>query len=139
MQGIDFSYRSFWQPPHEALGSALKMRIWSGRPGSNRRHPAWEAGVLLPRNAQVFQIQPVANNGNHFKLLRTSHPSHDLHSTPLLSPFSCFYGQYGQYEISCAPSCETVLVVRRDERRKTGAGDGDRTRNQRLGKPLLYH
>ena len=22
---------------------------------------------------------------------------------------------------------------------KSGAGDGDRTRNQRLGKPLLYH
>lgn len=22
---------------------------------------------------------------------------------------------------------------------RTGAGDGDRTRNQRLGKPLLYH
>ena len=22
---------------------------------------------------------------------------------------------------------------------KDGAGDGDRTRNQRLGKPLLYH
>ena len=34
---------------------------------------------------------------------------------------------------------EKVLVVRRDEQRKTGAGDGDRTRNQRLGKPLLYH
>jgi hypothetical protein len=34
---------------------------------------------------------------------------------------------------------KAVLVVRRDEQRKTGAGDGDRTRNQRLGKPLLYH
>src|SRR5450631_2791045 len=24
----------------------LSREIWSGRPGSNRRHPAWEAGVL---------------------------------------------------------------------------------------------
>jgi hypothetical protein len=26
--------------------SAKLFVFWSGRPGSNRRHPAWEAGVL---------------------------------------------------------------------------------------------
>ena len=81
-------------------GGESDFEEWSGRPGSNRRHPAWEAGVLLPRNSQIFQIQPVANNGNHSNLLRLSHPSHDLHGTPLLSRFSYLYGQYGQYEIS---------------------------------------
>ena len=24
----------------------MDQKEWSGRPGSNRRHPAWEAGVL---------------------------------------------------------------------------------------------
>ncbi len=30
-------------------------------------------------------------------------------------------------------------IADEDEWREIGAGDGDRTRNQRLGKPLLYH
>ena len=50
---------------------------------------------------------------------------------PLLSRFSYFYGQYGQYEISCAPPwpvaekavkerrrVKAVLVVRRDDQRE---------------------
>jgi hypothetical protein len=31
-----------------------------------------------------------------------------------------------------------ALIARGDEPKNIGAGDGDRTRNQRLGKPLLY-
>ena len=33
---------------------------------------------------------------------------------------------------------EAAVVVCWDEE-KIGAGDGDRTRNHRLGKPMLYH
>jgi hypothetical protein len=66
-------------------------------------------------------------------------PRTDLHGTHPLSRFSYFYGQYGQYEIRARLPVKAVLVVHRDDQRKTGAGDGDRTRNQRLGKPLLYH
>jgi hypothetical protein len=57
----------------------------------------------FPEIHNLFEIQPVADNSNHFNVLRSSHPSHDLHGTPLLSRFSYFYGQYGHYEISCAP------------------------------------
>jgi hypothetical protein len=38
--------------------SAKLLEEWSGRPGSNRRHPAWEAGVL-PLNYSRSIRQPV--------------------------------------------------------------------------------
>src|ERR1022692_3347315 len=34
---------------------------------------------------------------------------------------------------------KAAVVVRGDEQREIGAGDGDRTRNHRLGKPMIYH
>src|SRR5579864_5384009 len=33
-------------PERKALRRRERGKRWSGRPGSNRRHPAWEAGVL---------------------------------------------------------------------------------------------
>src|SRR5277367_5954164 len=41
--------RLFLDPGAETAFSLSLLedaKIWSGRPGSNRRHPAWEAGVL---------------------------------------------------------------------------------------------
>jgi hypothetical protein len=32
--------------PNRMLDCRYVIEKWSGRPGSNRRHPAWEAGVL---------------------------------------------------------------------------------------------
>jgi hypothetical protein len=32
--------------PHPKWLPTINLISWSGRPGSNRRHPAWEAGVL---------------------------------------------------------------------------------------------
>jgi len=62
---------------------------------------SWRSTSFEIRN--LFEIQPVANNSNHFNVLRSLHRPHDLHGTPLLNRFSHFYGQYGEYEISCAP------------------------------------
>ena len=35
-----------------------KVRKWSGRPGSNRRHPAWEAGVLPLNYSRLLANYP---------------------------------------------------------------------------------
>jgi hypothetical protein len=75
-----------------------------------------------PGIRKFFQIQSVANNGNHFKPLRPSHPSHELHGTPLLSRFSYSYRQYGQYEISCAPSSEKLSWWYVDDEEKNWSG-----------------
>ena len=84
----------------------------------------------FPRIQNFPGIQPAASNGNHFNLLR---PSHRLkwfaRRASRLSECSYFYGQY---EISSPPPRESSQT-------EIGAGDGDRTRNPRLGKPMLYH
>lgn len=50
-----------------------------------------------------------------------------------------FVWSVGQSEISHGTLSESCPGGGSDERKDIGAGDGDRTRNQRLGKPLLYH
>jgi hypothetical protein len=44
--------------------SVKLSELWSGRPGSNRRHPAWEAGVLpLNYSRSLEQAEsPFLNN-----------------------------------------------------------------------------
>src|ERR1700733_13234532 len=39
-------------------GDAKQLKGWSGRPGSNRRRPAWEAGIL-PLNYSRFLSIPL--------------------------------------------------------------------------------
>jgi hypothetical protein len=69
---LDRNVPLIWRPPQEArLGRTGMSCKELRRAGVLARV---ESGVLLPRNSQVSQIQPVANNGNHFNLLRPSHP-----------------------------------------------------------------
>src|SRR5881394_1434380 len=42
-------------------GFAKLLIFWSGRPGSNRRRPAWEAGILPLNYSRVGSV--VANEG----------------------------------------------------------------------------
>ncbi len=43
------------------LGISVNCRFyWSGRPGSNRRHSAWEADVPLTQFPDLFSNQPLA-------------------------------------------------------------------------------
>ena len=41
-------FRLSFQNPKKSLSEVTNLRgeFWSGRPGSNRRRPAWEAGIL---------------------------------------------------------------------------------------------
>jgi len=66
---------------------------------------------------------------------------HMLRRLHILSPISPISRDFGQYV-----QCRFLVFLRDDlrleveaEELNLGAGDGDRTRNQRLGKPLLYH
>ena len=49
---------------------SILLKRWSGRPGSNRRHPAWEAGVL-PLNYSRPRLLKVSN----LELARDYHPA----------------------------------------------------------------
>jgi hypothetical protein len=61
-----------WRPPQEARLGRMGMSCKELRRAGVLARV--ESGLLLPRNSLVSQIQPVANNGNHFNLLRPSHP-----------------------------------------------------------------
>jgi hypothetical protein len=37
----------------------MLLKSWSGRPGSNRRHPAWEAGVLPLNYSRALQFERI--------------------------------------------------------------------------------
>src|ERR1700756_3799088 len=48
------------------IGPELKgLKCWSGRPGSNRRHPAWEAGVLPLNYSRPVEAQ--AHSSSSFR------------------------------------------------------------------------
>ena len=60
------------KPRMEQEGAAflyLEVGDWSGRPGSNRRHPAWEAGVL-PLNYSRSFVTMIASAGSRSLHLR---------------------------------------------------------------------
>src|SRR6185312_17143607 len=61
--------------------------FWSGRPGSNRRHPAWEAGVLplnYSRSNQARCFHPQAIAGRTQLILLQPHVLVTLAATHVL-------------------------------------------------------
>ena len=82
-----------------------------------------ESGVLLPRNSQVSQIQPVANNGNHFNLLRPSHPFAPFaRQASLEQAFILLWNSMDSMKFCVRLPVKAALVVHRDEQRKTWSG-----------------
>jgi hypothetical protein len=72
-------------------GEASKLlNYWSGRPGSNRRHPAWEAGVLPlnysrspVRTSLAYHHDPAGHNlPGSLRSHRDMSEIHDLSGSP---------------------------------------------------------
>src|SRR5579863_252425 len=67
----------------KGLGGGIRVgKIWSGRPGSNRRHPAWEAGVLPlnysrpgPANFASLSFGYSSNNRGEVLVIRLVSPA----------------------------------------------------------------
>ena len=47
---------------HRTLGFSMLLKKWSGRPGSNRRRPAWEAGILPLNYSRSGSVMSIPKN-----------------------------------------------------------------------------
>src|SRR6201989_975575 len=64
--------------------SNVRREFWSGRPGSNRRRPAWEAGILPLNYARVFALEiMLATSREINRAQRTDHRSLSTPHKPL--------------------------------------------------------